>query len=351
MDSSFAALLLAWYDRNKRDLPWRDTGNAYHTWISEIMLQQTRAETVKPYFLRFVREIPDIGALAAIPDEKLFVLWEGLGYYSRARNLKKAALQMKERYNERLPEDPAALRTLAGIGEYTSGAIASIAYGVPAPAVDGNVLRIWARLTEYPEGIMAPAAKQKAGKWAEERMPEDRPGDFNQALMDLGAMICLPNGRALCDECPLKSLCSACLHKTVPVYPVRTPKKERRIEKKTVLVIQDGNMTAIRQRPAEGLLAGLYELPNLEGFCSPREAEDYVKSLGLFPLRITPLPEAKHIFTHIEWKMRGYLVRVSGSDNLQDTDLLFVNKEQQRGQYAVPSAFRAYREYMKEEQT
>lgn len=341
--------LLSWYDENKRILPWRDRQNAYYTWVSEIMLQQTRVEAVKPYFERFISKLPDISALAACPEEKLMKLWEGLGYYSRVRNMQEAAKTVEKEYNGKLPEDFEALLSLKGIGSYTAGAIASIAYGIPVPAVDGNVLRVISRITESREDIGKAAVKRKTEKLLEEIMPEDRPGDFNQALMELGAVICIPNGQAKCLVCPVSSKCLANRNHTVEEIPVKAPKKPRVVEERTVFVIQDGAATAILKRPDKGLLAGLYELPNTLGYMEQEEAVSYVKNMGLEPLYIKPLPSAKHIFSHIEWRMKAYRVRVSSLENREKDGILFVEKRQKEKNYAIPSAFGAYVKYMKED--
>lgn len=340
--------LISWYRQNKRILPWRDQKNAYYTWVSEIMLQQTRVEAVKPYFLRFIGELPDVKALAECPEEKLMKLWEGLGYYNRVRNMQSAAQVVVAEYGGVLPASYDELLALKGIGSYTAGAIASIAYDIPVPAVDGNVLRVFSRITEDRQDIM----KQSVRSQVEEKllgiMPKDAPGDFNQALMELGAVVCVPNGPARCMECPVAALCKAYHHGTVDELPVKAPKKKRTIENKTVLVIQDGECTAIRKRPQEGLLAGLYELPNVEGHLSMDEALQKVKEMNLEPLHIETLPEAKHIFSHIEWRMIGYRIRVSSLEERKESSFIFTEKKQSEKQYAIPSAFRAYIKYMKE---
>ena len=340
--------LISWYRQNKRILPWRDQKNAYYTWVSEIMLQQTRVEAVKPYFLRFIGELPDVKALAECPEEKLMKLWEGLGYYNRVRNMQTAAQVVVAEYGGILPASYEKLLELKGIGSYTAGAIASIAYDIPVPAVDGNVLRVFSRITEDRQDIM----KQSVRSQVEEKllgiMPKDAPGDFNQALMELGAVVCVPNGPARCMECPVVALCKAYHHGTVDELPVKAPKKKRTIENKTVLVIQDGECTAIRKRPQEGLLAGLYELPNVEGHLSMDEALQKVKEMNLEPLHIETLPEAKHIFSHIEWRMTGYRIRVSSLEERKESSFIFTEKKQSEKQYAIPSAFRAYIKYMKE---
>ena len=341
--------LVKWYRENKRILPWRDKGNAYYTWVSEIMLQQTRVEAVKPYFERFITELPDVESLADCPREKLLKLWEGLGYYNRVRNMQEAAQTVKKEYNGRLPEDYQALLSLKGIGSYTAGAIASIAYGINVPAVDGNVLRVISRITESAEDISRQAVRKKIEQQLQEIMPEECPGDFNQALMELGAVVCIPNGKAKCGECPVASVCLAYRHDKVDSLPVKAPKKARMLEDRTVFIIQDGECTAIRKRPEKGLLAGLYELPNIQGHLKREEALLYVEKMGLDPLYIEKLPPTKHIFSHIEWRMQAYRIKVSSLKKAQDRELIFADKEQSGKQYAIPSAFGAYAKYIKEE--
>ncbi len=341
--------LLMWYGANKRELPWRDKNNAYYTWVSEIMLQQTRVEAVKPYFARFTEELPDIAALAACPEEKLMKLWEGLGYYNRVRNMQKAAVTIVEEFDGVMPASYEAILSLKGIGNYTAGAIASIAWGIPVPAVDGNVLRVISRITESREDIMKQSVRRNVEAAIRGIIPDDRPGDFNQALMELGAVVCVPNGPAKCEECPVARFCRARLHNTVEELPVRAPRKARTIEKITVLVIQDGERTAISKRPDSGLLAGLYQFPNVPGHLTVDEALKLVTEMALEPLHIEALPPAKHIFSHIEWRMIGYHIRVSSLAEPENPELIFVEKQQSKRQYAIPSAFRAYVKYMKEE--
>ncbi|MDD6105666.1 MAG: A/G-specific adenine glycosylase [Ruminococcus sp.] len=340
--------LISWYRQNKRILPWRDQKNAYYTWVSEIMLQQTRVEAVKPYFLRFIGELPDVKALAECPEEKLMKLWEGLGYYNRVRNMQSAAQVVVAEYGGVLPVSYDELLALKGIGSYTAGAIASIAYDIPVPAVDGNVLRVFSRIAEDRQDIMKQAVRRQVEEKLLGIMPKEAPGDFNQALMELGAVVCVPNGPARCMECPVAALCKAYHHGTVDELPVKAPKKKRTIENRTVLVIQDGERTAIHKRPQEGLLAGLYELPNVEGHLSMDEALQKVKEMNLEPLHIETLPEAKHIFSHIEWRMTGYRIRVSSLEERKESSFIFTEKKQSEKQYAIPSAFRAYIKYMKE---
>lgn len=341
--------LLEWYRDNRRQLPWRDQNNAYYTWVSEIMLQQTRVEAVKPYFERFIGELPDIQALAACPEEKLMKLWEGLGYYNRVRNMQLAAQTVVSAYGGKLPASYKQLLELKGIGNYTAGAIASIAYQIPVPAVDGNVLRVLSRITEDRQDIMKQSVRRQAEEKLQEVIPQERPGDFNQAMMELGAVVCVPNGPARCEDCPIAKFCLAYQHGTVEELPVKAPKKQRSLENRTVLVIQDGEKTVIQKRPKKGLLAGLYELPNLGGHLSRDEVLAEVERMQLEPLYIEKLPDAKHVFSHIEWRMTGYRIRVASLDTDREMPFIFAEKKQSERQYAIPSAFRAYVKYMKEE--
>ena len=342
MENEISEALITWYLKNKRDLPWRGKKNAYHTWVSEVMLQQTRASAVIPYFERFILALPDPAALASCPSEKLMTLWQGLGYYSRARNLQAAAAVIVSDYGGIIPSTFEVLMSLPGIGRYTAGAIASIAYDQRVPAVDGNVLRIAARLSGYEEDIRTPFFRKRTEELVMSGMPENHPGDFNQALMELGALICVPNGQPRCKECPLQEKCEANLRDKTSVIPAKRDRKERGIVRKTVFVIGDGTCCAIRKRPDTGLLAGLYELPNVDGWLRPAEAFAYLRDLGLEPLAVEPLKEHKHIFTHLEWKMKAYRVRILDPRRQKRTDDLIFTVPGEEGNYAVPSAFRTF---------
>ena len=257
-------ILIPWYFKHARDLPWRKDREPYHVWLSEIMLQQTRVEAVKGYYTRFLKEFPTIADLAEADEDRLLKLWEGLGYYNRVRNMQKAAIQVMEEHGGKLPADYEKLLKLKGIGSYTAGAIASIAYQIPVPAVDGNVFRILTRVAADDTDIMKPSFRTLLEKELREVMQGmEMPGAFNQALMELGATVCVPNGAPLCEQCPWNSLCLARKEGRIAELPVRTKAKARRIEKRTVLVIRDNDKVAIRKRPEKGLLAGLYELPNV----------------------------------------------------------------------------------------
>lgn len=336
--------LLSWYDKGRRILPWREEPTPYHVWVSEIMLQQTRVEAVKPYYDRFMKELPDIESLAGAEEEQLLKLWEGLGYYNRVRNLNKAAKLLVEDHGGVMPRDYASLLKLPGIGSYTAGAISSIAYGQKAPAVDGNVLRVLSRLRCDIRDITRQTVKKQVEEELLEALPEERAGDSNQALMELGAMVCVPNGAPSCEKCPWEHLCKAHEKGKEQKYPIKSPKKPRKIEEKTVLVIKDENRAALRKRPAKGLLAGMYEFPCLTGQLSQKQVIDYLHGEGMSVLRIEKLNDSKHIFTHREWHMKGYAVWVDELAPKGENDMIFARQEEIREKYAIPSA---YAEYLK----
>lgn len=336
--------LLSWFDENARVLPWRDRPTPYRVWVSEIMLQQTRVEAVKPFFQRFTEALPDVAALAACEEEKLLKLWEGLGYYNRVRNMQKAAQTVMQEHGGKLPADYQALLKLKGIGSYTAGAIASIAFQIPVPAVDGNVLRVISRVTASDKDILKASVKTEMEDHIREIIPPDRAGAFNQALMELGAIVCVPNGQAKCDICPLYDFCRARQQGIVNELPRKKAQKPRRQQERTVLVIRDGDRLAIHKRPPKGLLAGMYELPNTEGCLSSEEVLAFLKKKRLSPIRIRPLEKAKHIFSHIEWHMTGYLVSVE--EPQEETEYLFIEPEETEKQYAIPAAFAAYTKYL-----
>lgn len=342
-----ASPLLAWYDENRRILPWREKAEPYRVWVSEIMLQQTRVEAVKPYFARFMEHLPDVESLAAAEEDELLKLWEGLGYYSRARNLKAAAQQIVEQHGGKMPSEYHDLIKLKGIGSYTAGAISSIAFGHPVPAVDGNVLRVIMRLLADDSDISEASVRKRVEEDLKPVMPKDRPGDFNQALMELGATVCLPNGAPKCAECPWKTFCRAGIEESWQQYPKKAVKKPRTVEYRTILVIRDGHRAVIRRRPNKGLLAGMYEFPSLLGKASLDEVKDWLSAQGVCAVRIEKLPESKHIFTHKEWHMTGYMVLVDGLEPMhKDPSLMFVETQETEEKYPIPSAFSAYTGYL-----
>lgn len=340
--SNIVAPLLDWYRQNARRLPWRDEPTPYRVWISEIMLQQTRVEAVKPYFERFLQALPDVRALAEAEEETYLKLWEGLGYYSRVRNLHRAACLIMERYGGELPRSYDELLSLPGIGPYTAGAVASIAYGIPVPAVDGNVLRVVTRLTADPSNISDPKVKQQIEERVRSVLPADAPGAFNQALMELGATVCLPNGLPQCEACPLRELCAGYAQGNPCFFPVKAAKKTRRIEQRAVLLFLCNQRLALHRRPNKGLLAGLWELPNELDLSSMQEIRQAVEKWGLTALRIEKCGQAKHIFTHIEWHMTAYRIRVE--EALETGGLQWVTPDELDGQYALPAAFRPFLE-------
>lgn len=330
--------LLAWYDKYARVLPWRSNPDPYYVWVSEIMLQQTRVEAVKEYFKRFIKALPDVESLANASEEQLLKLWEGLGYYNRVRNMQVAAITIMEEYEGKIPCEYEELLKLKGIGSYTAGAIASIAYGKRVPAVDGNVLRVMKRLAGSYDDIGKASVKKDLEEKLAAIIPE-RAGAFNQAVMDIGAMVCIPNGQPLCEECPLLKYCEAKKQNIVMELPVKAKKKARRIEEKTVLLIEYQGKYALRKRADKGLLAGLWEFPSVEGKCNRKELGKILKKQNQ-KLKVEKLGEAVHIFSHIEWDMTGY--RITLSEPIEETDYVWVSKEEVQEIYAVPTAFSKY---------
>ena len=339
--------LLSWYDVHARILPWREAPTAYRVWVSEIMLQQTRVEAVKPYYERFMKALPDVKALAEAEEETLLKLWEGLGYYNRVRNLNKAAIQIMEKYQGVIPNTYEELCALPGIGSYTAGAVASIAYQRSVPAVDGNVLRVISRIRLDERDILQASVKRSVEQDLSKIMPQDRPGDFNQALMELGATVCIPNGEPKCEGCPWNDFCMAKDKGCMTDYPKKTPKKARTIEYKTILVLQDEQKTALRKRPSKGLLAGMYEFPWIEGIQDENKVLAHLKELGLQAIHIKKLEDSKHIFSHKEWHMTGYAIRVDELERSKDkSGLLFVERQETQDRYAIPAAYAAYTRYL-----
>ena len=329
--------LLPWYEQNKRDMPWRQDREPYHVWLSEIMLQQTRVEAVKGYYARFLEALPRIEDLASCQDDKLTKLWEGLGYYSRVRNLKKAAGVIIERHGGQFPTTYAEILALPGIGEYTAGAVCSICFNQKVAAVDGNVLRIISRLTDDATPIDLPAYKKQVKVKLEEVYPE-RAGDFTQALMELGATLCGPNRKPDCENCPCKDFCLGRIHGTCETLPVKQPKKERRKEERTVFLLRCDGCYALCKRPNKGLLAGLWQFPDVAGSLDLDAALDHVRSMGMEPANILRQREMIHIFTHIQWDMRGYYLEVRNkADSLQ-----WFTSEELRREAALPTAYRQF---------
>lgn len=329
-------LLLPWYRANARALPWRNTADPYRIWVSEIMLQQTRVAVVLGYYDRFLTAFPDVYALANADEEQLMKLWEGLGYYSRARNMQKAAKAVVEHYAGQFPESYGELLSLSGIGEYTAGAIASAAFGARVPAVDGNVLRVISRITENWDDISDAKTKRLYRDALFEALPEspDEMRIFNQAVMEIGATVCVPNGPPKCNLCPVRSVCLAAEHGTAEKLPIKMPKKARRIEEKTVFVLLRDGAVALRKRDDSGLLAGLWEFPNTETTLDEAAVYEFVRGYGLDVIDWKKQLKANHIFTHIEWHMTGYVLQVKGKND----EFAWADKSR-FSEYAIPSAF------------
>lgn len=340
---NIAPALLDWFYKNRRILPFREDPTPYHVWLSEVMLQQTRVSAVLPYYERFLAALPDIPALAACDEEKLHKLWEGLGYYSRVRNLQKAAKIVCEQYGGQLPADYAALRALPGIGDYTAGAIASISFGIPVPAVDGNVLRVFSRLYNDPGVITDPKVKKAFTARVMEHQPPEKAGDYNQALMELGALVCVPNGAPLCEQCPLARLCQARAAGTALSLPQKAAPKARKLEDLTVALVESPAGFLIQRRPEKGLLAGLWQPLLWEGAAMTAEQlPAALTALGIHGItEVQPIPKAKHIFSHIEWRMTGYTVTVEAQP--APDGWIWATREQLQTEYTLPGAFKAYK--------
>jgi len=378
MLDEIAEPLLRWFYSEKRSLPWRDDPTPYRVWVSEIMLQQTRVEAVKPYFERFIAALPDVRTLACADETLLMKLWEGLGYYSRARHLQAAAQIICRDYGGKMPERFADLLALPGIGRYTAGAVSSIAFGARVPAVDGNVLRVIMRLLASPADILKDSTKRAVEEALLPRLPEVA-GDFNQALMELGALVCLPRGAARCTVCPLQRLCLAKEADLQAELPKKTPPKRRRIEKLTIFLLSKDGKIALEKRPDKGLLAGLWSFPAMTGHLKKNEAKKALQTIGLSPAKLDALPAAQHIFSHITWQMIGWRVelakdRQSGAaasktaptsdeenaqtaplllheaaapyDTTVKTPLLWATAQEIADTYSVPSAYRSYFPYI-----
>ena len=302
-----APLLLPWFEANKRLLPFRQEPSAYHIWVSEIMLQQTRVAAALPYYERFIRELPDAAALAACDADTLHKLWQGLGYYNRVNNMQKAARVVCERYGGELPADYDALRALPGIGDYTAGAIASIAFGIPAPAVDGNVLRVFARLYNDDADITKPETKRKFTERVLDQMPKTAPGPYNEALMELGALVCVPNAAPQCLACPLAPVCRGFAAGRAEQLPVKPPKKEKERLPVTVALVQSPAGLLLQRRPDKGLLAGLWQPAAFENQALSREQlTAALAALGVDAALERPLQPARHVFTHKIWQLSGW---------------------------------------------
>lgn len=335
--------LLTWFQKEKRNLPWRHTNNSYMIWISEIMLQQTRVEAVKIYYERFLSELPTLEDLAKVEEDKLLKLWEGLGYYTRARNLKKCAEYLIQNNQTELPKDYEQLKKLPGIGPYTAASIGSIAYNLKTPAIDGNVLRVMTRIYEDDRDIMKPQLRQEYFEKLQKIMPNNT-RDFTESLMELGALVCLPNGLPECEKCPLSFLCQSYQHQTMLNYPKKLKKIKRKIEEKTIIILEYKNKIAIRKRNNEGLLASLYEFYNMNGSFNDQEIRKYMQEEGIKIQEIKSLGNSKHVFSHIEWHMIGYYIKCLRKPK---QELIWVTKEELEKIYSIPTAFAFYAKQIK----
>ena len=329
--------LLPWFDAEKRDLPWRQDTDPYHVWLSEIMLQQTRVETVKGYYTRFLAALPTMEALSRVDDELLYKLWEGLGYYSRVRNLKKAAQVVMDDHGGVFPNTYEAVRALPGIGPYTAGAICSICFGLPTPAVDGNVLRVVSRLCNEDTPVDSPVYKKSVAQRLAEVYPACA-GNFTQALMELGATLCGPNWAPQCENCPCVGFCRGHEAGTAGDLPVKSPKKAKKQEKKTVFILSCDGHYALQRRPNKGLLAGLWEFPNVPGTLDMAQGMDVVKSWGIPPREPLRQVQRRHIFTHIHWQMQGLYLEVTEMGG----PFQWLTADEIRQHTALPTAFRQF---------
>lgn len=332
--------LIPWYEAHKRELPWRQDREPYHVWLSEIMLQQTRVEAVKEYYRRFVTALPTIPDLAEAPEEQILKLWEGLGYYNRVRNLQKAAQTICAEYTGVFPSEYAQIRSLSGIGDYTAGAIASICFDAPTPAVDGNVLRVYSRLLADDANIDPQTTKKRITRKLQETYPRKNPGIATQALMELGATVCVPNGAPRCDVCPVAEICQAREQDTWRNLPVRSEKKKRKIVDKTVFILLTEDTVALHKRSASGLLAGMWEFPNVDVKLDKQEAVTQVTGWQAEPVDLLMQTSYTHIFSHVEWHMTAYYIRCRRTNKKWK----WVTKESLDETYALPSAFRPFRE-------
>lgn len=341
MEDRFALLaqvLPGWFDRCHRDLPWRRDREPYHVWLSEVMLQQTRVEAVRGYYIRFLEAFPTIAALAAAEPDALHKLWEGLGYYSRVRNLQKAAQTIMAEHGGVFPREYEAIRALPGVGDYTAGAVASICFELPAPAVDGNVLRVVSRVEASFAPITSPRVKKEMARRLAAVYPAGRCGAFTQSLMELGATVCLPNGTPRCGECPCRDFCAGYRGGVAEQLPVREPKKARRLEKKTVFLLRCGARYGLVKRPGKGLLAGLWSFPNVEGFLTPQQAVDQAARWGAAPEGAERCVEREHVFTHVRWELRCYHLPC----RVPCPPFVWVTGEELERDYALPTAFRQF---------
>ena len=336
----FAALpeaLLPWYGEHARKLPWRERCEPYRVWVSEIMLQQTRVEAVLGYYARFLEAFPTVEALAGADEDRLFKLWEGLGYYSRARNLQKAARQIVSVYGGVFPRDYESVRALPGVGPYTAGAICSICYDLPTAAVDGNVLRVTSRFLGDDTPIDLPAHKQEITEKLGRVYPAGNCGTFTQALMELGATVCTPRSPK-CAVCPLRESCRAFFDGTAEALPVKTAKKEKKLVEKTVFLLWYGDELALVRREETGLLGGMWSLPNVDEPLDVEGALRQAQAFGVEPASVLSQEHRAHIFTHIRWEMEAFTILCGAKCDR----FVWRTPDEIRRRYALPTAFRKF---------
>lgn len=337
--------LIHWYYLNKRDLPWRRDKDPYHVWISEIMLQQTRIEAVISYYYRFMEALPDISSLARVDEDWLLKLWEGLGYYNRARNLKKAAIIIMEKYDGKFPTNYEDILSLPGIGEYTASAISSICFSKKEVTVDGNVMRVFTRFWNDNSNISKDSTRKMIRRKLQEIIPDDA-GSFNEGLMELGEVVCLPNGIPKCSICPLWDSCYSFQNKNYFMFPVKDDLKKKEEVDITVIIPVWNGKTVVRKRKSSGLLHNLYEFPNVEGSLGIKEVKKYGAEYGVVS-DIKPSIRYTHVFTHKKWKMRAYIVFLESVS----CPNLFSSIATIKEKYALPTAFSPFLYQVKEELT
>ncbi len=334
-----------WFEANGRELPWRQTRDPYAIWVSEVMLQQTRVEAVLGYYSRFMEAFPTVEALAEASLEQVNHLWQGLGYYRRAALLHRGAQYICQVCGGRVPGTARELRQVPGIGAYTAGAVASFAYGEEVPAVDGNVLRVLARIYGIEENVDLPAVRRRIEEIAQHMIPPGRVWSHNQALMELGALVCIP-GTPRCAVCPVAEYCTARARGEASSLPVKNEKKKPRVVPRTVYIVTDGQNILLHRRPAEGMLAGLWEFPGWPDEDSPRGLDpDTLPCDILFQREAV---QAQHVFTHRVWEMRGVRVQVEGMNWQElDEDYRWIPREELKN-FALPSAMRAFAAYVRD---
>ena len=327
---------MKWYRTNKRELPWREDRDPYHVWVSEVMLQQTRIETVIPYYERFLRELPDIASLSSADDDKLYKLWEGLGYYSRARHLKEAALLVMKEYDGVFPPSYEDILSLPGIGPYIAGAVASIAFEEKTPAIDGNVLRVFSRILKEERTVNDTSYKKELHAALKEIYPEEA-GDFTSALMEIGERVCLPNTAPHCGQCPLRDNCLSCQDDTQTGYPKTPLKKKAKEEDRTVFLLIHDDRIAVRKRDTKGLLHGLYEFPNISGHYQEKEI------MKMYPgAEISYKGSYTHQFSHLHWKNDVWMIRVEKeAEEYEWVSLKYLHER-----ISLPEAFRKALQYL-----